>query len=1049
MPVNVQIPLKIAIDPALSGSALSGQLRGAVASGVGRALAELDREVIAPRGGYAWPSYAAPDITWSLGAGADAMPADDWRADVENDIMLALQAAVTAAPATHTKALDDAPEAVPNAPSEPFDARRLDGDGKYRVHSYDTDLPSPSAPISLEYFNENTQWHTTHRTAIWYFSGTRSQFIQLMQAHLAHHVTPRPRAGQVFGLLYRADGKYQIAIISINRVTDDAVYFDITRQFSPGDRMNIVNSDDGSRRGGTLGKRPWMDLEKLWRFTSRDDLADRQYVRFCGIRNVTQNPVSGETQDVAEHRALLRRLAEEDANQAYNGTGRSGPQQAAELDGSFCIIPNDAFSGQSLRLLPIWRVIEKSDAEDGDGGEPPAHPSEAGGENAGAGRSGGDGDETGGGGGSDMAEPGTQHGAGQSSRFPMTIGGETITLDLAPFEGEPSFDDLGALGDRLRILMGQIAFRLEMPTGEYPASFIIAAGQVLGGRASAVGQYAARTPAATNVRNTAPGAGNLGDVDMGATDSPSIRVLRFLAATTPLMTQFERILHDIIGLPDVTALIEGRHAGQYPAWGLAFYKTYTPIITASGSQMFLRACQIKMLEALRASQVAIETRLNRFDDYYATVRTMLLSFVSTQTELQALRDRLAEEDPSVSSFSAGVSAVYSTWSSAREALSLSMSDHYLNRNFLTETQVDGQIVREGNTVKIRDDSGRDWTLAELDEAIAFRTRTATSADPLVNHFRDIPEVVETFRQRPESAYHYLRSLLTEMQSDNADMQRTTQSSVNFAFRAGKIREDLPNRTVPGTAVALQGIHLLAHEAIGDAFLGDKIYGMGIDQLMDFELGLQGLILFGETVSVLALAVICPPAAAVLGAVYAGAHYYHASQMSTLYNALLDPDGILNKAEVEFDLFLAEFEIVLSVIPEAGPLLRGGSFAGKTVLRSGVRQGGRIIARRARRELLVSVGRQLKRGLAQSVVTAVLTDRAMALALPHLIGPVFAEVNAAISRSSGMPPPPPVPTGPAPEDISGPEEPALIRRLEEYDDTLHFDDSTHSGLEDGE
>ena len=1035
MPVQVHIPLKVAIDPAVAGASLAGQLRHAVVSGVGRALVELDREVIAPRGGYAWPSYAAPEITWSLGAGTTGMPGDDWRAGIEDEIRLALDAAVTAAPASATKALDDAPEAIPVGPSGRFDARQLDADGRYLVASYDTDLPSPDAPISLDYFNAHTEWHTTHDVALWYFRGNQSRFIQLMQAHLAHDVSPRPHAGQVFGLLYRANGAYEIAVVSINRTTQDAVYFDIVRRFSPGDKM-IIASPDHATSGGTLNRNNWMALSKLRQFTSRDDLEALHFERFCRLGNLARTPQAGETEEDARTRAFYRQTATAWASETDREIDLSGPKQAAELDGLFCIIPANAFSGQSIRLLPIWRVIEKTDAVDGDGGAP----SENAGDTAGG--------DAGSGGGSAMAEPSAQQAKGQASRFPMSIGGETITLDFEPFDGEPSFDDLGALGDRLRVLMGQIAFRLEMPTGNYPASFIIAAGQVLGARASAVGQYAARTPAATNVRNTMAGDGNLGDIHIGATDSPSIRVLRFLAATAPMMTRFERILHDIIGLPAVAAMIVGPHAGQYPAWGLAFYKIYTPIITDSGSQMFLRACQIKMLEALRASQVAIDTRLNRFDDYYASVRTMLLSFVSTQAELQSLRDRLAEEDTRVSTFSAGVSAVYSTWSSAREALSTSMSDHYLNRNYLTATQVQGRIVRAGNVVKIRDDSGRDWTLAELDEAIAFRMRTATSTDPLINHFRDITEVVETFRQRPASAYFYLRSLLMEMKADNHAMQRKTQSRVNFAFRAGKIREDLPNRTVSGTSVALQGIHLLAHEAIGDAFLGDKIYGMGIDQLMDVELGVQGLILFGETVSVLALAAICPPAAAVLGAVYAGMHYYQASQMGTLYNALLDPEGILNKAEVEFDLFLAEFEVVMSVIPEAGPLLRGSAFAGKTVLRSGVRQGGRIISKRLRRELLLSVGRQLKRGVAQAVVTGVLTDRAMALALPHLIGPVFAEVNTAISRASGMPPPVPVPTGPAPGDVAAPTETALIRRLEEYDDTLHFDDSTHSGLEDG-
>ena len=61
MSVEVRIPLTIRLDPDLSGRGVGAELGAAVDDAVGRALAEMDREVIAPRGGYAWPRFNAPD----------------------------------------------------------------------------------------------------------------------------------------------------------------------------------------------------------------------------------------------------------------------------------------------------------------------------------------------------------------------------------------------------------------------------------------------------------------------------------------------------------------------------------------------------------------------------------------------------------------------------------------------------------------------------------------------------------------------------------------------------------------------------------------------------------------------------------------------------------------------------------------------------------------------------------------------------------------------------------------------------------------------------
>jgi len=78
-----------------------------------------------------------------------------------------------------------------------------------------------------------------------------------------------------------------------------------------------------------------------------------------------------------------------------------------------------------------------------------------------------------------------------------------------------------------------------------------------------------------------------------------------------------------------------------------------------------------------------------------------------------------------------------------------------------------------------------------------------------------------------------------------------------------------------------------------------------------------------------------------------------------------------------------------------------------------------------------VGRQIKTGIVRHVVREVLTDRGMALILPHLLGPVMLQIHREISVLSGRPVPPEAAgTPPVPEHLTESES-ELIRRLREY------------------
>ncbi len=83
MSIEVHIPLRLSIDRSLSRRAIGAEVNQAVGAAVHRAVAEMDREMIAPRGGYAWPRFNAPEFSWT----ASDRPIDaDWRGEIEREL---------------------------------------------------------------------------------------------------------------------------------------------------------------------------------------------------------------------------------------------------------------------------------------------------------------------------------------------------------------------------------------------------------------------------------------------------------------------------------------------------------------------------------------------------------------------------------------------------------------------------------------------------------------------------------------------------------------------------------------------------------------------------------------------------------------------------------------------------------------------------------------------------------------------------------------------------------------------------------------------------
>jgi hypothetical protein len=642
--------------------------------------------------------------------------------------------------------------------------------------------------------------------------------------------------------------------------------------------------------------------------------------------------------------------------------------------------------------------------------------------------------------GSPMTETAEADDGRPGSFYPVIqVGDEPVPLDLSAFLGEPSVNEIGEPGEALKRLIKRISYRLEMPEGEYCGAFLIAAAQVIGARASLVG--IAETTRGATPRQVQPGSGNLGDVDLQPEQTPAVRLLRFIAGVCPLVTELSRLMGSVYALPYVRSLIRGRYNNHHIGWMLHFHMEHTPAMRDSIAHLYMRACQVVMLQLLRASRVEIDKRLANFDRYFVLFESLMTGLVASEAKLQRMRELLNQiEAATLSSGQAVISEVYETWRGARQAFSTSMHDQVLNAATMISTPQApaGQPLRlSDGTWVIVDDDGRQWTRQELEQAIAMRSGAATSIDPLVHQLSNVPEVVNVFRSFPAMAKEYTRHLLKEMQDNNAEIQGKVIDSYEYAFRSGKIREDLPSRTVPGTFIAMQGIHLLAHQAIGDAFEGSNWYAVGIDFAFSAELGRLSLISFAEFGLILTLSVLCPPLGAAAGFVSAEVHYAEAQERMRIYKSVIDPEQLYSKAELELDLFMAELELALSIIPELGSIGRGAVKGATAIGRHGVRGGLVRISVQARRALFVSIGRQAKQGLAKAFVTALVTDRMMALVLPHLLGPVIEGVEAEIRGQTAPPPlagqaalagPPPAEEG---EEITSPDGIAFLSRLDEY------------------
>lgn len=619
--------------------------------------------------------------------------------------------------------------------------------------------------------------------------------------------------------------------------------------------------------------------------------------------------------------------------------------------------------------------------------------------------------------------------------FPLSaLSGTTETPECNAFLGEPPLEKCGEEGDRLRQLIEEIAFRLQMPVCGYAGQFCISAADALCARAAGVTEYFIRPPVERRpptmnipltrdergtIRVASGNTGNLGAYEFEPSPSPAIQFQQHIAGVAPLITQ---LANRLTGCQNsVYRGHEHQFRGTYQhdlsGWQYRLILELDQRMKRSAAVIFGRTCQILLLQLLLTSRSEIEQRRgNR--SYAQNFERVIIPQLRRIDELISLRDHLRGFYRFL-----GIASLWGRDTYTVECMEMwlrgirlhgrcrmimeHMSDYPPNyiRSFLNRSphsaheRVEreqgnaGEIVLVGNTARIWDERGNLWTREELEDAIVSRRGIAEFFDPIVKQLVELPEEMERFDTL--GVQEALRDLLLRISGNNRVRIINTRDSWSYAFKASKILESLPRATVSGTRFDLKGIHRVAHEQIGDYFQGDPSYPAGINALFGAELGFEELTSFFEdAASILlgALATVFPPLVLVeLGFELTTSliHYSEARERERLYGSLLHPEQVLTREEVEIDLFVARFALKLQLI--LGPAGAVGDVM-QILRRTGILR--RAVGRQAGR-LARSAIRQSREELAQRFVVALIreitNDRFMKLLIQRLLTPVIRRI----------------------------------------------------------
>ena len=1027
MPVRVTIPIRLRVDPGAL-TERQADVEEALAAAVGRALVNSRDVVLEKRGGYVGVRVHPPEISW-YGNSLDSVSGVT-RAEIENRIANVLRQGIkTTSIYDLAQESVKAPQSIPLEIAEPIEHDRYAAIlGRYMLPSYDR----RGRPEAVEVLSSESETVYAGRGSESLFKSLREEEVTealLMELQILGRTLP---TSGYLGTIYRRSEDGYISIV-VWRFPGDILVAGI--------RLTRLEQPDVRQVNGIL-KVEFVPVELSAHSTYRIlhvRLALSPEQRSTALRahwepKIRQAILSNAAAIPPTMREVeLRQAIEDTINQTIAGLLENTSDQTVAFfellsgDHTYQISTNQEIpldlEAELIPLIDVQQVRQRTPAVADQGDGVGTESQEGTGRRAGAGadsgtrtgeRAAGEGASGthGAGDGEGTAEPpggfvhtGEPRTQRRGSFFPIVAGGKTIALVCETFSGEPSIADLGSDGEPLRHLVDQIAYKLQIPSCEFTGQFCLNAAAALGGRTVAIGSYAVNEEGIT--RQVTVNTGNLGSLQFVPTASPAIQLMRHLAGVTPLISELSRSIDSIYRKPEHRHKISGFRENDPIGWHLDFLKELTPLMKEAVGYLFAMTCRVLMLQLLRGSRTAIQNRLNNFATYAPLFEQLVLTQLADVNELIQLRDQLQEHQRLIQvrdalrtadgALPGGLAIIPGAdWLEATRLITEALTVQPSQAQAASTSEARGQIIQQGSISRIRDAHGTLWSLSDLEASIATRRGLAEDIDPIVKQITDLPDIMQLFRADRTAIRRELRRLLNEMLDNNQQVTNRVTDSWQYAFNAGRIQEHLPAATIPGTFFALQGIHREAHEQIGEFFQGSFFYTAGIKALFNARLGAESLGAVFEFTGLILISVLCPPLGVGIGIALAAYQYEQALEREELYGALIDPELIISRAEVETELFAAKLGLAMVFIPEVGSIPRAGGYGVRAVSRAGLAGGsrivGRYVARRITREMVEALSRNLALAFAQEIITNLVMDRVIGAVMEPLIREVEREAT---------------------------------------------------------
>jgi hypothetical protein len=634
--------------------------------------------------------------------------------------------------------------------------------------------------------------------------------------------------------------------------------------------------------------------------------------------------------------------------------------------------------------------------------------------------------------------------------LPSDPNAKSSELPCEPYKDEPPVDSLPGGGQNLKRLIARIAARLDMAPCPYAANFCLQAGRMLRIRASQIQErFSIDTSGEFSAELSVGTFDQAGRFRFRGMDSVGVQFLQHLAGTVPLLRELLELVR--IAVYPVTTF--GPHH---------WFEDVMDEATQACGLIWLSANQIMMQQLLNSSRHGVLQRKGN-PEYARAFAAMCKAQLADQVELVMLRASL-EKFLAIVGDRKGADAylrvrqhvkLQTALEGGLEGRKRVLLEHYgldadlvtrmadetdyvFHRGLAAEQRVTdaGSILQttDGRWV-IRTSDGDLYDRDQLKGLIEIRQKVIVSIDPLMNQLiTRLQTAIRPLAEDPDQIPAFLDKLFDDMLTKNEEVSRKNKGDFEYAFEHAQIhkvergetvaalvgrltseaaqrnqpaRRSAPAVELPNTQLGgwqLSGVHALAHLHVGVRFENDPFYVAAVSRLISQEyywrtFAEDMVFIFG-----IAFTIICPPLGAALsflGNLALGLEAYgKAKEQETIYGAHLNPEEVLNYAEIQIDLFLAKLQISLSfleLLPGAGKGVKALAGLGKKSAREGAKRGLRKLAKEVVMEELERIAKLSAENFVKALALELVEESVEDKIVDALVTPIIKAHIAEIER----------------------------------------------------